>query len=48
MILLIERIRRASVLLLIARLAGLCQPANACVLLYSGGDMTDDGANMGT
>ena len=27
-------------------LAVLCQPGNACVLLYSGGDMTDDGANM--
>ena len=46
MILPIERMRKASVLLLIAMLAGFCQPAKACVLLYSGGDMTDDGANM--
>ena len=46
MLLLIERIRKASILLLIAMLAVLCQPGNACVLLYSGGDMTDDGANM--
>ena len=46
MILPIGRMRKASALLLIAMLAVFCQPANACVLLYSGGDMTDDGANM--
>lgn len=43
-----KRIQKKKSILpvMIAALAVLCFRSDACVLLYAGGDMTDDGANM--